>query len=353
MTYVSDIRHADLARDKKLRVVTGLQRLRSALRSEGAPPDRTVESGLIIATWNIREFGKSKYGYRSDEPYYYIAEILSRFDLVAIQEVRSLYGLQRLTAILGSDWDYLVTDVTFGTSGNSERMAFIFDRRKVRFAGLAAEIVLAKPPNKEVLQLARTPYVAGFRAGWAQINLCTVHIYYGKSVKDDPRRVEEICGLAKMLADNAGQFRSGRAPKNDDTIGAKGENLLLLGDFNIFNREDVTMEGLSSAGFVVPRGLEAIPGSNVKKDKHYDQIAYFKATTGLTPTGRAGVFDCFEHVYRMADAGVYQAEVPPGKKYADWRTYQMSDHLPMWCEFQIDDMDAYLQSLQTEFQQPP
>jgi hypothetical protein len=352
MTYVADLRRADLTRDKKLRVVTGLQRLRDALRAEGAPPDRTVESGLIIATWNIREFGKSKFGYRSDEPYYYIAEILSRFDLVAIQEVRSLYGLQRLTAILGSDWDYLVTDVTFGPSGNSERMAFIFDRRKVRFAGLAAEIVLAKPPNKEVLQLARTPYVAGFRAGWAQINLCTVHVYYGKSVKDDPRRVEEIRGLAKMLADNAGQFRSGRAQKDDETKGAKGENLLLLGDFNIFNREDVTMEGLTSAGFVIPKGLDTIPGSNVKKDKHYDQIAYFKATTGLTPTGRAGVFDYFELVYRLSDAAVYEPDVPPGKTYTDWRTYQMSDHLPMWCEFQIDDMDAYLQSLQTEFKQP-
>jgi hypothetical protein len=349
LTYVADLRHADLSRDKRLRVVTGLQRLREALRSEGAPPDRTVESGLVIATWNIREFGKSKYGYRSDEPYYYIAEILSRFDLVALQEVRSLFGLQRLTALLGSDWDYLVTDVTFGTSGNSERMAFIFDRRKVRFAGLAAEIVLPKPPNQEVLQLARSPYVAGFHAGWAQINLCTVHIYYGKNVKDDPRRVKEICGLAKLLADNAGQFRSGRAQKDDSPTGTKGENLLLLGDFNIFNREDVTMDGLVGAGFVIPEGLESIPGSNVKKDKHYDQIAYFRATAGLTPTGRAGVFDYFEHVYRLSDAESYKSEVPSGKTFGDWRTYQMSDHLPMWCEFQIDDMDAYLKSLRLEF----
>jgi hypothetical protein len=349
VTYVADLRYVDLTRDKKLRVVTGLQRLRDALRAEGAPPNRTVESGLVIATWNIREFGKSKYGYRSDEPYYYIAEILSRFDLVALQEVRSLYGLQRLTTILGSDWDFLVTDVTFGASGNSERMAFVFDRRKVRFAGLAAEIVLPKPLNKEVLQLARSPYVAGFRAGWAQINLCTVHIYYGASVKDDPRRVDEICRLAKLLADNAGQFRSGRAQKDDDTKGAKGENLLLLGDFNIFNRADVTMRGLTDAGFVVPSGLETIPGSNVRKDKHYDQIAYFKKTTGLTPTGRAGVFDFFEHVYRLSDSQVYKSEVPAGTTYTDWRTFQMSDHLPMWCEFQIDDMDAYLNSLRQEF----
>jgi hypothetical protein len=263
--------------------------------------------------------------------------------------VRSLYSLQRIASLLGSDWDYLVTDVTFGTQGNSERMAFVYDRRKIRFAGLAAEIVLPKPLSSDVVQLARTPFVAGFRAGWAQINLCTVHVIYGKAVKDDPRRVEEITGLAKLLADNSGQFRSGHAQKNDDMKGAKGENLLLLGDFNIFNREDVTMAGLTAAGFVVPKGLEAIPGSNVRKDKHYDQIAHFGKTTGLTPTGSAGVFDFFEHVYRAADADAYASLVPEGTTYDNWRTFQMSDHLPMWCEFGIDDMDAYLASLREEF----
>jgi hypothetical protein len=109
------------------------------------------------------------------------------------------------------------------------------------------------------------------------------------------------------------------------------------------------MDGLVGAGFVIPEGLESIPGSNVKKDKHYDQIAYFRATAGLTPTGRAGVFDYFEHVYRLSDAESYKSEVPSGKTFGDWRTYQMSDHLPMWCEFQIDDMDAYLKSLRLEF----
>lgn len=128
--------------------------------------------------------------------------------------------------------------------------------------------------------------------------------------------MEEIRALAKFLADNAGQFHSGRAQKDDEAQGAKGENLLLLGDFNMFNRQDVTMEG---------------------------------QTTALTPTGRAGVFDFFEHVYRSADAATYQQQVPASATYNTWRTFQMSDHLPMWCEFQIDDMDAYLTSLEQEF----
>ena len=85
------------------RTIEGLQRLRPALAK--AIPTRTATNTLLLATWNIREFDSGKYGYRGDEPYYYIAEVLSRFDLIAIQEVRDgLYPLQRLKRLLGDDW---------------------------------------------------------------------------------------------------------------------------------------------------------------------------------------------------------------------------------------------------------
>lgn len=349
MPFVASLRHEqDLTTAQKQRVVAGMQRLRERFHDRGEPPLRTMDDTVVIATWNLREFGRSKFGYRSPEPYYYIASIIDRFDLVALQEIRSLYALQHLCELLGSHWNYLVTDVTLGRSGNAERMAYVFDTRKVRFSGLAAELVLPdKQKGDPVVQLARSPYLAGFRAGWAQINLCTVHIYYGKAVKDDPRRVREIEGLATTIADNARGYYSGRAPKNDDTSRRKPEDILLLGDFNIFNREDVTMEALTRAGFQVPEALGQIPGSNVQKDKHYDQIAYFDKTATMQPTGRAGVFDYFEHVYRDEDEAGYAAEVPSGT-FRNWRTFQMSDHLPMWCEFRIDNMDAYLKALAKE-----
>ncbi len=65
-----------------------------------------------------------------------------------MQDVRDwLYPLQRLQKMLGSWWDFLVTDVTLGASGNAERMANLYDRRKVNFTGLAAELVLPKEQN--------------------------------------------------------------------------------------------------------------------------------------------------------------------------------------------------------------
>jgi hypothetical protein len=250
--------------------------------------------------------------------------------------------LQKLQRLLGSWWDFLVTDVTLGTSGNSERLAYLYDRRKVNFTGLAAELVL--PPGNDV-QLARTPYIAGFRSGWAYLTLATVHIYFGKNLVADPRRLAEITAFSKTIAKNANKLSS--APQSAPNSPPVPDNLIMLGDFNIFNRKHATMQAITEAGFVVPDELQNIPGSNVEKNKHYDQIAYYKKLNRMRPTGRAGVFDFFEYVYRLEDENLYDQErtKKPGRSFKDWRTYRMSDHLPMWIELSIDDGDAYLASI--------
>lgn len=325
------------------RIVDGLSRLRAGLSAQ--IPARTTTDTLLLATWNIREFDSGKYGWRGDEAYYYIAEIISRFDLIAVQEVREgLYSLQRLRALLGPWWDFLVTDVTLGKAGNAERMAYLYDRRKVVFSGLAAELVLPRAANAqtEPVQLARSPYLAGFRAGWAEITLATVHIYYGQNIAIDPQRLREIGDLAATLARHATKFSA--APQPAPGLPSAPSNLVMLGDFNIFNREDVTMQAITQAGFVVPPALQSVPGSNVARNKHYDQIAWYRGLSRLQPTGRAGVFDFFEHVYRIEDEPLHAEErtTAPGRSFKDWRTYRMSDHLPMWLEFDLDPGDASL-----------
>lgn len=328
--------------------IEGLKRLRRGLAHD--VPARTATDTLLLATWNIREFDSGKYGYRSDEAYLYIAEVLSRFDLIAVQEVRDgLYPLQRLQRMLGPWWGYLVTDVTLGASGNAERMAYLYDRRKVRFTGLAAELVLPRKgrSGQEPVQLARSPYVAGFQVGWAYLTLATVHIYYGTGRPDDARRLAEITAFSQTIAKAAGKLTA--APQPAPGVKADPGNLILLGDFNIFNRRDVTMEAITRAGFTVPEALQSVPGSNVDRNRHYDQIAHFRQLSRMAPTGRAGVFDVYEHVFRLVDAGAYAAErrTRPGRSFKDWRTYRISDHLPMWIEFNIDDADAWLAGLGT------
>lgn len=331
--------HRQNAKSYAKRTAQGLLALKKGFKEQGVP-ERVRSSRLLLATWNIREFESAKYGPRQREALYYIAEIIDHFDIVAVQEVRDdLSSLEDVMRILGSWWDYLLTDVTEGTQGNLERMAFIFDTRKVRFGGLAGEIVI--PPvskNSPSPQYARTPFLVGFKTSWFKFTICTTHIYYGEDVALDPQRLAEIKQLANHLA------------KSLKKTGAWARNMIVLGDFNIFNAEDETFLALTKAGFQVHPSLIGI-GSNIKQSKHFDQIAFIAPDLKDRLTEcNAGVFNYYKYVYRDDQAAVYESLVPktstgkPGR-YTDWRTYQMSDHLPMWIEFRVDFSREYLESI--------
>lgn len=337
MNYTGLRRIKDAAQCK--RIVNGLTALRAGLKEK--VPAKS-DGSLLLATWNIREFGGAKHGGRIPDAMYYIAECIGRFDLVAVQEVRAdLKALWEVMRYLGPQWDVIFTDVSYADAGNFERLAFVYNRGKVRFTGLAGELVLpGKDATERVKQIARTPFVCGFQVGWAKFNLCTVHIYYGTSAAVDPRRLDEIETLAALLARKAKDYIELEAP-----VDYSPEHLVLLGDFNIFKRSDATFDALTRNRFEIPRALQALPsGSNVPKDKFYDQIAVYRHKVGVEATA-AGVFDFYDYVFKEPADFAGTTVVPAGAKFTDWRTYQMSDHLIMWCEFSVDHADAYLKSL--------
>ncbi|WP_072389367.1 endonuclease/exonuclease/phosphatase family protein [Hyphomicrobium sp. CS1BSMeth3] len=329
----------DASRDH---IVGSLLRLRKGLNS--SVPEKRPGS-VRLATWNIREFGGRKHGGRTDEALYCIAEIISRFDIVAVQEVRpDLYALDRVMGLLGRDWDRIFTDVSYAKSGNQERLAFLWDRRNVRFTGLAGELVLPEVESKELAQIARTPFICGFQAGWAKFNLCTVHMYFGEGANDE-RRVAEIAETGKLLSKKAKDYI--KLDEENRRIYSP-ENLVLLGDFNIFKKSDKTFDALAKSGFVLPKELmkDELSGSNVARNKFYDQIVFFKEVRDIENT-KAGIFDFYEHIYRDEDAArfVETKHIADKAKFKDWRTYQMSDHLVMWAEFTVDKADDYLKGL--------
>jgi endonuclease/exonuclease/phosphatase family metal-dependent hydrolase len=328
-------------------VAERLLRLRTRLKKE--IPERNVNRSILLATWNLREFGRNdKYGRRLDESVLYIAEIISRFDLIAIQEVNlNLGDLQTLMKLLGNWWEYIVTDVTPGPSGNQERIAFIYDGRKVRFDHLAGELSL---PAKKVprRQPARSPFICAFRTGWRRISLCSVHIYYGTAKPNDPDRVEEIRSIAELLAS--------RNDKRQSAADGEPDNVVLLGDFNIFNKSgDATSKALADHSFIVPAAMRELPPTNLGGDKYFDQVA-FHDPLGRLKSSRAGVFDFTQVIYGPDEAKLYvnAMERSVGDKlsdardltafYKNWRTFQVSDHLPLWLELRTDFSEAYLAS---------
>ena len=124
---------------EKKRALNNLLSLRKALNQEVA--QKVTDQNVIIATWNLKEFGHLTK--RLPETYFYIAEIISRFDLVAVQEIKgSMDDFEILMRLLGTHWAYLIADITEGKDGNSERFAYLYDKRRIQPSGLAGEIVL-------------------------------------------------------------------------------------------------------------------------------------------------------------------------------------------------------------------
>lgn len=331
----------------RTRTVDNLIALRRRLGNEVRK--HKSDSTVLVATWNIRDFDKNRfrYGKRLDESLHYIAEIVSSFDLVALQEVnRDTTGLDRLMKLLGRDWSYLMTDTTEGSGGNMERMAFLYDTRRVTFRNLAGEIVLPKRSRiGDELQFARTPFLTGFQAGWFKMNLCSVHIYYGATSGTKlKRRIQEIERLSKYF---------------EKLQEKEAANYILLGDFNIVSEDDATMEALKAGGFRIPKPLRGHE-SNLKGTHLYDQIA-IKEKDRIAEVTAAGVFRFDEIVFRdhADDFKAYKPHLPKNhangktgaalrKVYDKWRTWQMSDHLPLWACIKTDFTEDYLTSLKPD-----
>ena len=310
------MRYADYSRA----TVEDIVRIRRRLAAAEVPPRRT-DHNLIVATWNLRAFsdvhpswdensGSPKRNWRAMAS---IAEIVRHFDVVAIQEVRRNTTAIRmlLEGFLGPDWGVLMSDVTAGDAGNSERLAFVYDRRRLEPSGLAGEIVLPPAASGDPMQqFDRTPYIVGFRAAEERFALLTAHIKYGSLPAD---RIPELRNLARFTAQEIRDRSRAR--------GAEETNLIVLGDFNIDERTgNPLFDAFVETGLRVPEGILTQRTTYGSTAKYYDQIAWFMgADFTLRASGRSGVIDFVRAVF---------PELTP-----EQMSYRVSDHFPLWVEF--------------------
>jgi len=302
-------------------VAADLVRLQRCIARAGIPA-KVLDSNLIIGTWNIRAFGEifRSWDENSNSPkrnlraLLYIAEIIRHFDVVAVQEVkRDTSGLRALLDdFLGSNWGMITSDVSGGDRGNTERLTFLYDRRRVQPSGLAGEIVL--PPmvqGNPSEQFDRTPYIVGFQTARERFALLTAHIRYGKTSAD---RLGEITSLAKYIAS---EIRARALSGGDE------RNLIVLGDFNIDDRgNNPLFKAFVSTGLTVPTQLLNVKTTYNTKPKYYDQVAWFMDAMDIPFSGKAGSVDFSGAV--LQDMELAQM------------SYRISDHLPIWVEFSLD-----------------
>ncbi len=293
-------------------------------------PAKQLDKNLLIATWNIRAFGDLTRKWMSDKQdspsrdlhsILCIAEILRRFDVIAVQEVKAnIRALRDTMKVLGDEWAMILTDVTKGSAGNGERMAYLFDTRRVNLSGLAGELVVPKEwrggisENVMDEQFARTPYAVSFKSKHQTFILVTLHIIYGKQASD---RTKELKGIAQWLSSWA------------KDINAYHQNLIVLGDFNIDARGDLLDNTFLSEGLYVPDVLQngEVTRSIFDKTKYYDQIAWFNGEGGQPKLSlrftAGGNYDFVEKA--LANRGLTKQKL----------SYMLSDHYPLWAEFML------------------
>ncbi len=312
--------HGDVSEE----IASGLLVLQERIQAAKIPSSKLDET-LNIATWNIREFGKKA---RSEAAIHYIAEIIGQFDLVGVVELRDNLGdLGRVLPILGPYWRTVYSDMIPDAGGNRERIAYIYDKRAVVFNGLAAEA--NAPRVKRGLEYLpetefwRSPYVASFRGGNFDFVVLTAHIRWGDSLEERRKELE-------MLADWIEGRRRDKYNEDNDII--------VMGDFNIPSRNDALFKAITKNGLQIPKALLGMEhGSNLEKDKRYDQILHYPVFPESF-TNAGGVLDFY-----VDENGI--KDLFPGGMTKTEFTFQMSDHLPLWMQINTDIEGQQLQQI--------
>ncbi len=284
-------------------------------------PDKS-NNKLLAATWNLTNFGTQD---RSTDDLKLMAEIISWFDLIAIQEISDdLSQLRVLMHFLGPEYHVIISDI----GGNAERAGFLYDSTKVRRLELAAEV--AVPPSQQryirMKQVSgsfrgfdRNPYAVAFKAGNLEFIAVSVHLYFGShSYYDEDRRALEAYALARW------------ADQRKKAAGAYSQSVLVMGDMNLpkVDPKGPVYRALKAKGLVLPK-YSTIMGSNLAGDKHYDQLAFHSGKMKAVHTGKSGVFDFDRTPFFNAAWNV------SAKYFNTTIKRHIADHRPLWAEFDI------------------
>ncbi len=265
-----------------------------------APSAATTGDTIRIATFNIQVFGTSK----SKKPQVMdtLAKIVRRFDLVAIQEIRSTDQtvIPRFVDLINAQGGAYrhVIGPRLGRTSSKEQYVYIFDSRKI--AVDRRSLYTAPDPDD---YLHREPFVARFSTICPQgrqpftFNLVNIHT--------DPDETDtELNAL-----DNVFVAVQNNASREDDVI--------LLGDLNVDDRHLGELGRLPSIAWVVS-GQK----TNTRLTKSYDNILFDRRTTGEF-TGRWGILNM------MTEFGLSRSEA-----------LRVSDHMPVWAEFSAYEAPA-------------
>jgi endonuclease/exonuclease/phosphatase family metal-dependent hydrolase len=249
---------------------------------------------IRIASFNIQVFGDAK----GSKPYLMatLAAIIHNFHVVAIQEIRTQddYFLDNFLRSYvnqnGRVYDKVIGP-RLGRSSSTEQYAFLYDTATIEINPRTVYTV-----NDPDDLLHREPLVAMFRVRGPPPQQAFTFVL--ANIHTDPDETDtELEALAQVY-----QVVRRAAGGEDDII--------LLGDLNVDDQHLGQLGQLEGVRPVV-RGVY----TNTRQNALYDNMVLHQQSTAEF-TGRWGVFN-YQQIYRLTPD----------------QALQVSDHLPIWAEF--------------------
>jgi len=265
----------------------------------------TTESQVAVASWNVCNLA-------ANTSVVTRAEVIRNFDIVAVQEVESPEGLDRLLAcvktLTRSDcWEYLLSPLV-GSGKAAEYYAFIYRTDRVAYvSGSSGTYPKAVAPD-----FSREPFYATFRAGEFDFTLVTVHITW--SAFSSQRTAE--CRRLRSVWDYV------------QNLDQAEDDLILLGDFNRDRPTHSAFDQLwqmELTPLLSASGTRTTFGRTLAGGSWYDNIWIDPScTTTAELTGQFGAGTPSLNSY-----GLGCSECLRG----------ISDHCPVWATFRTDSDD--------------
>jgi deoxyribonuclease-1-like protein len=291
------LEHVGLQRLKEFRLTSGpdsLKRTRtdSAPDSASAPPVQTGET-IRIASFNIQTFGTTKS--RKAHVMDILARVVREFDIVAVQEIRSIDqdlipNFIDLINRTDRHYDYVIGP-RVGRASSLEQYAFLFDSATVE-VDRSQLYTIADPDDL----LLREPLVAWFRVRGPPpdqaftFTLVNVHA-------DADNTKHELDTLADVY----------RAVRDD---GRREDDVILLGTVNVDDRNLGRLGQIPGITWVI-----STTPTDTRGTAQLDNIVFHSGATSEF-TGRGGIFDFLRRYNLTLEEAL-----------------EVSDHMPVWAEF--------------------
>lgn len=276
----------------------------------GGVPARSTEAGrkVRIASFNIQVFGDKKAS--KSDVMGHIAKVIQKFDVLAIQEIRTKNGefiLRKLVNTINKNYNRnyaFLIGPRLGNTISKEQYAFIYDAASVEIDHTAAYTLNDPPvPGKPGGYLHREPLVAQFRVRGPKpadaFTFILVNIHTDPDVAQ-----EEVNVLADVYRVVKQHSAEGTGVGEDDVI--------ILGDLNRSSKQ-LGRLGEISGIYPVIQGTK----TNTRQTKEYDNIILHSPST-TEFTGNGGVFGLMRAFNLTEEAAL-----------------KISDHFPIWAEFEI------------------